>query len=146
MAAGFHLARPAPLRSPISLAPMIDVLLILLVFFMVTSTYLDLDMIPAVAPSEDSARAPQTTPTAEGAAPTLLIRVGADGVPALRGQPLSGPALTRELRAAAEQIPPPRVLVLPSGAAPVQALVGIMDTAAEVGLTSLRVVRLEAMP
>ena len=132
------LPRRRPVRSAISLAPMIDVLLILLVFFMVTSTYLDLDMIPAVSPDAEGAAAP-----AEAApGPTLLIRVGADGVPALRGRALAGPALGETLRAAAPGRP--RVLVLPSGAAPVQALVSVMEAATRAGLDDVRVLRLEA--
>ncbi len=131
------LPRRSPVRSPISLAPMIDVLLILLVFFMVTSTYLDLDMIPAISPDAEAVTGPATTPGT-----TLLVRVGADGVPAIRGRALSGPALAETLRAAAPERP--RVLVLPSGAAPVQALVSVMEAATRAGLNDVRVLRLEA--
>ncbi|RDC74049.1 biopolymer transporter ExbD [Rhodovulum sp. 12E13] len=131
------LPRPRPLRSVISLAPMIDVLFILLVFFMVTSTYLDLDMIPAVAPEETAAAEPDAPP-----GPTRLIRIGADGVPAVAGRALHGPALDAALtEAAAERA---QVLVLPSGAAPVQALVSVMDAGARAGLPDMRVLRLEA--
>ena len=59
---------------------MIDVMLILLVFFMVTSTYLNLDMIPAADRSEDTAEAT----SADTGAGTLLIRLGA-------GWPACGP-------------------------------------------------------
>lgn len=131
------LPRPRPLRWGISLAPMIDVLFILLVFFMVTSTYLDLDMIPAVAPDEATASAPAGPP-----GPTRLIRIGADGVPALSGRALHGPALDAALvEAAADRA---QVLVLPSGAAPLQALVSVMDAGARAGLPDMRVLRLEA--
>ena len=49
----------------ISLVPMIDVMLILLVFFMVTSTYLNLDMIPAVRQQDP----PQLRPPPAGRGP-----------------------------------------------------------------------------
>ena len=75
--------RPGPL---ISLVPMIDVMLILLVFFMVTSTYLNLDMIPAAKRGEAQTDAPTATEGSGAGAGTLLIRIGADGVPVLRGQ------------------------------------------------------------
>jgi biopolymer transport protein ExbD len=55
------LKRPRPPRALISLVAMIDVLLILLVFFMVTSTYLDLDMIPAVSQNEENSSPPAGT-------------------------------------------------------------------------------------
>ena len=55
--AALSLTRPSRPRALISLVPMIDVMLILLVFFMVTSTYLNLDMIPAVRPEQGGAAA-----------------------------------------------------------------------------------------
>ena len=48
-----QLSRSKPPQRLISLVPMIDVLLIMLVFFMVTSTYLDLDMIPVARAADD---------------------------------------------------------------------------------------------
>ncbi|WP_264214485.1 ExbD/TolR family protein [Leisingera thetidis] len=130
-------ARP---RALISLVPMIDVMLILLVFFMVTSTYLNLDMIPAVKPSEGAAGSPQIP------AGTLMIRLGADGVPVLRGTALEGDTLRAALAAAMAEEPLTQVVILPSGAARTQALITVMDTAALAGVTRLRVLRLEAAP
>ena len=70
--------RPArsdrPTRAVISLVPMIDVLLILLVFFMVTSSYLNLDMIKMVEPAGAGAPSQPTS-----AATPLMIRLAADG-------------------------------------------------------------------
>ncbi|WP_172961064.1 ExbD/TolR family protein, partial [Oceaniglobus roseus] len=65
-------------RSPrqaaaISLVAMIDVLMILLVFFMVTSTYLDLDMVPLAGTEAPAASAPAA---ARGAPARLLVRLG----------------------------------------------------------------------
>lgn len=130
--------RPARPRALISLVPMIDVMLILLVFFMVTSTYLNLDMIPAVKPSEGSAGSPQSP------AGTLMIRLGADGVPVLQGTALDGGTLRAALAAAVAEEPLTQVVILPSGAAQTQALIAVMDGAALAGVTRLRVLRLEA--
>ena len=69
-----NLKRPPPQGALISLVPMNDVMLILLVFFMVTSTYLNLDMIPAVRPSNEGTSQASAAP--EG---TIMIRIGADG-------------------------------------------------------------------
>ena len=135
------LSRPKPLKALISLVPMIDVMLILLVFFMVTSTYLNLDMIPAVKRVDDPTNsAPQS---AEGVGETLMIRIGADGIPTLRGAGMDVPALEAMFRERLQSSPALRILVLPSGAANMQALVSVMDAATRAGVTNLRVVRLE---
>ena len=105
--AAFSLRRRRPPRAMISLVAMIDVLLILLVFFMVTSTYLDLDMIPAL--SEEGAEGPSAQAEAETtpAAP-LLIRIGQDGRPVLRGQALAPEALEAASSAATASAVSPR--------------------------------------
>jgi biopolymer transport protein ExbD len=137
----FGIRRPAPPSALISLVPLIDVMLILLVFFMVTSTYLNLDMIPAVKRADDPLDAAPVTTQDTGA--PLLIRIGADGVPTLRGVGMDLPALEAMFRDRLQNTPALRVLVLPSGAADMQALVSVMDAATRAGVTGLRVVRLE---
>jgi biopolymer transport protein ExbD len=135
------LTRPKAPKALISLVPMIDVMLILLVFFMVTSTYLNLDMIPAVQRSDQTTSAPQTA--AIGSGSTLMIRIGADGVPTARGMGLELADLQAMLATRLQDNPALRVLVLPSGAADMQALVSVMDAATRAGVTNVRVVRLE---
>ena len=135
------LKRPKPPKALISLVPMIDVLLILLVFFMVTSTYLNLDMIPAVQRADDPAIAdPQLTETA--GAP-MMIRIGSDGIPTVRGEGLAMSELETLFLSRLQNTPALRVLILPSGAADMQSLVSVMDAATRSGVTNLRVVRLE---
>lgn len=138
----FHIARARPLRNVISLAPMIDILMILLVFFMVTSTYLDLDMIPAVEQAPDAA-AP-AAPQAD--AGTLLIRIAADGSAAVQGRALDTATLTALLETRLAADPLLQIVVLPTGAAPMQALITVMDTATQAGAERIRVVRLEPRP
>ena len=137
-----NLTRPARAASLISLVPMIDVLLILLVFFMVTSTYLNLDMIPARQPEDTSASAPAST---SGGA-TLLIRLGASGAPVMGGRELSLVELQSVLSERLASDPQTQVLILPSGLARTQALISVLDIAAEVGASHLRVIRLEGQP
>lgn len=122
----------------ISLVPMIDVMLILLVFFMVTSTYLNLDMIPALRPAEGAA------PASEIPKVRLMIRLQADGTPNLRGEALSPQALAQILQKALEEDPSAQMVILPSGSAPTQALISLMDLAATAGVQNMRVLRLEA--
>ncbi|MFQ5624764.1 MAG: ExbD/TolR family protein [Paracoccaceae bacterium] len=141
-----ELKRPPPRRSIISLVPLVDVMLILLVFFMVTSTYLDLDMVPVVEKADaPSSPSPPSQGEARGAS-AILIRLAPDGHAYVHGQPLDAAALDvliRDRLAVRADVP---VIVLPSGHARVQSLVGIMETVSGAGATAMRVVRLEARP
>lgn len=138
------LKRPRPARALISLVAMIDVLLILLVFFMVTSTYLDLDMIPAVSADRPQADTAETAPA--DTTPPVLIRIGADGQPVIRGRTLDLDGLDALLRARLTEAPTLPVMVLPTGVARTQALIDVMDTATVAGVQNLRVIRLDARP
>ena len=140
MAKPVALTRPARAGPLISLVPMIDVMLILLVFFMVTSTYLNLDMIPAVQQQNSAAAGPAT------AGETVMIRLGAGGDPVVSGQPVAMGDLAAVLRARLAGDPDLRVLILPSGAARTQALISVMDAATAAGVQQLQVIRLEAQP
>ena len=140
--ASLTLKRPARTRALISLVPMIDVMLILLVFFMVTSTYLNLDMIPAVR-QQDQAQAPvEDSQTSE----TVMIRLAAEGNPVIRGQPMTDRELEQFLRQTLSDKPLTQVVVLPSGAATTQSLISVMDVATRAGARRLRVIRLQARP
>lgn len=130
-----QLRRTNPPQRLISLVSMIDVLLIMLVFFMVTSTYLNLDMIPMAQSSDDTASA---TPTQTQ---TVMIRLGGDGRTYLQGRPTQPAQLAATLQA---RDPDLNVLILPSARASTQSLVTLMDTLTTAGLTRLRIVQLEA--
>ena len=138
----FELTRRASSRQLISLVPMIDVMLILLVFFMVTSTYLNLDMIPLVEPAE-TAPAPAPSGTGSDSA-TLFIRIGADGRAYIRGEALDPPALAAHLRSRLAENALLSVVLLPSSRATTQDLVTTMDTLTRAGAQRLRLLRLEA--
>ena len=123
----------------VSLVAMVDVLLIMLVFFMVTSTYLDLDMLPlAGGPVAGDATTEPST------APRLLVRIDARGQAFVRG------AGSRELAAlvAAELARDPdlEIILLPSGQADVQTLASTMESLIAAGATQIRIVRLETDP
>ncbi len=138
------LKRPPRTRALISLVPMIDVMLILLVFFMVTSTYLNLDMIPAVRQHD---QAQEQAPTSDGqTAGTIMIRLGADGAAVIRGQAIGEHDLEALLRQRLAGEPLTQVMVLPSGAAKTQSLISVMDVATRAGVVRLRVIRLQARP
>lgn len=135
------LIRPRQPRQLISLVPMVDVMLILLVFFMVTSTYLNLDMIPMVEIDEDEQTA--TTPANTQSA-SLFIRLGADDRTYIWGQALSQRQLADTVGQQLSENPLLTVVLLPSLRATTQGLVTTMDTLALAGATRIRVLQLEA--
>jgi biopolymer transport protein ExbD len=135
------LARPIRSRAGISLVAMIDVLMIMLVFFMVTSTYLELAMVPLVEGREAGG-----APTAAERGTRIVVRLGGDGVAYVQGRPLAAAELTALIEAARVDDPSLEVIALPSGLAELQSLAALMDAAAAAGAGNLRIVRLEAEP
>ncbi|MEL7151399.1 MAG: biopolymer transporter ExbD [Pseudomonadota bacterium] len=125
-------SRPLPV---ISIIPLVDVLLILLVFFMVTSTFLDLDMLPISPPEGQAGAEPSDSRT-------VLIRVLPDGTLAIRGQRIAPDGIQAVLAQHADA----RVLLLPSPQADVQALVRVLDAAALLGLSSVSVLQFGDAP
>jgi len=145
--AAFALRRPARRHTLISVISLIDVLMILLFFFMITSTYLNLDMVPALQKAEDApedATPPPANPQGVGAPTTLLIRIGADGNASVRGQSLDMPALTTLLQDRLASDPLTPVVLFPSGGAQLQALITVMDTVTKAGAVRVKVIRLGA--
>ncbi|MDO9524581.1 MAG: biopolymer transporter ExbD [Gemmobacter sp.] len=138
-----RLHRASSATAPVSLVSMIDVLMIMLVFFMVTSTYLDLRMVPVAKADQSTPAEPATSPVN---LPPLLIRLGADGTPRVQGRPLTFPALDAMLRERLRVDPMLAVVVLPSGQADVQALVALLDTTTLAGVKQVRLLRLEPAP
>ncbi|NBZ88813.1 ExbD/TolR family protein [Stagnihabitans tardus] len=136
------LRRPPPRRLGVSVVSMIDVMMILLFFFMITSSYLNLDMVPALEKSE--ARLEGAAPGA-GLAP-LLIRVSADSSLSVQGQKLSPADCEAMVARRLAEAPLTEVLIFPSGAAPLQGLVLAMDAVTRAGATRVKVIRIEAQP
>ncbi len=150
-----RLARRKRLGPLITMTPMIDVLFILLIFFMVTSTFLDLDMIPLIGgarpgPQSSAQSSPESSPAPAAAREraaeigSFLVRLGADGRTYVAGQAVDPVALTAmvSLRVAARPSTP--IMVLPSGSATTQSLVSLMDALTRAGARDVRVVRFEA--
>lgn len=142
-----RIARPKRPPALVSLTPLIDVLLILVVFFLVTSTYLDLDMIPMAGTEERAAGAGGGAGGGEGggadaARPSvLLLRIDAAGRAHLGAESVAPDALAAAIRSRLAAQPSLRLLVLPSPSATTQALVDALGAAAQGGAASVRVVR-----
>jgi len=145
--AAFALKRPARRHTLISVISLIDVLMILLFFFMVTSTYLNLDMVPALQKAEETPDDTTPAPTIAqglGAPATLMIRIAADGSASVRGQTLAPDALASLLKDRLAQDPMTPVVLFPSGGAQLQALISVMDTVTRAGAVRVKVIRLGA--
>ena len=115
-------------RRMISLTPLIDVVFILLVFFMLASSFTDWRAIALDTPPSATRAG-----SSQGA---LLIRVGADRLD-LAGAPIDIAGLATLLRERVATKPDLRVLVQPMAGVPLQRVVTVLDTAAAAGVTGL---------
>ena len=128
----FGLRRGRRKRPLISLTPLIDVVFILLVFFMLASSFLDWRSIELNAPGRAGGQ-----PSMIGA---MLIDVTVDG-PRLAGTPISLDALYARVSARLEQRPEQRVLVKPDPDVRLQAVVDVLDRLSEAGVVDLSLIR-----
>lgn len=134
-----RLRRPPARSAGVPLTPLVDVLLILVIFFLVTSTYLNLGALPltASADAEPSDAVPDATADEGGPPGTILLRLAPDGTAWLRGRPLDASGL----EAALNERPRAVVALLASPAATVQALADALAVAAAAGARDVRVLR-----
>ncbi len=119
-------------RQLISLTPLIDVVFILLVFFMLASSFLDWRSIGLTAPQAGDAGA-----TIEGA---LLVEVRAQGV-RLAGRPVTEDELERQLRVRLAEKPDQTVFVKAGQGVPLQRVVSVLDRLTAAGATGLSLIR-----
>ena len=114
----------------ISLTPLIDVVFILLVFFMLASNFFDWRAIPLQSAGSGAGGAMR------GA---LLVEVTPQG-PRLAGEALSLPDLAARLLARRADDPDMPILIRPRGGAETGALVAVLDRLAADGLRDLTLV------
>lgn len=124
---------PAKRRQLISLTPLIDVVFILLIFFMLASSFLDWRTITLNTPGQAA-----TVPDMEGA---MLVRLHADGTLDMAGEALSGDQLQARLQAAVARKPGQRVLVRPERGVAMQRAVEVLDLVASAGIMDVSLVR-----
>ena len=116
---GAHPAR----RARIGLTPLIDVVFILLIFFMLASRFADHRALPLDAASAGAGAGP------EGA---LLVEIRRDGL-RLSGEALAPDALAARLAAHLRARPDLRVLLAPAPGVDLQAAVAALDLLASAG-------------
>ncbi|WP_022727421.1 ExbD/TolR family protein [Fodinicurvata sediminis] len=126
---GFSLRNKTEKRSAVRLVrltPLIDIVFILLVFFMLASSFMDWRSIALGTPSAQSAAGNSM----EGA---MLLRVHEDGQVDLSGRRMSVEELGAALSADLQQDPDRRILVRPMRQVPLQQTVRVLDEISAAG-------------
>ncbi len=121
---------PSRRRALISLTPLIDVVFILLLFFMLASSFSPLHSIVLNAPASG-----RGAPSIEGA---LLVDVRRDGRIRFAGRYVTRKQLLAKIKAARANHPNRRVLVRPSHGVSLQDTVRILDLLSSAGVRNLR--------
>ena len=124
--------RPARRRALISLTPLIDVVFILLVFFMLASSFLDWRAIDLTAPATASGAGRM-----EGA---LLVEIRPDGL-RLAGEALQERTLLQRVGARLLENPSQKVLVRPARGVALQDAIRLLDGLAAAGVADLSLIR-----
>jgi len=119
-------------RPLISLTPLIDVVFILLVFFMLASSFLDWRAVDLSTPAQAGTRSAM-----EGA---ILVEVRTDGV-RLAGQRVERDRLGGLIAERLESDPEKRVLVKPDAGVVLQEAVEVLDRLSAAGVANLSLIR-----
>ena len=121
------------LAPDINLIPFIDILLVLVIFLMLTTTYVARDGLRIDLPRA------KTSPQTE-TLKTLTVRIGADGETVLNGvryQPNSSAALGHDMLALARDNTNVRIVIEADAQAPHQAVINVMEAAGLADLSQL---------
>lgn len=120
-------------RRLISLTPLIDVVFILLVFFMLASSFLDWKAIDLETPGQGSVSTP--------AGDAVLIEVYADGTLRMGGEILSQDEVSTRVRAEVSASGDQRVLVRAESGVPLQRTVALIDQLTAAGVRNVALLR-----
>ena len=126
--------RPRPKDEPeINLIPFIDVLLVILIFLMLTTTYSKFTELQLKLPVAD-ADAQRDYPK------EVIVAVGSDGRYSIRGTPLAGrsvEAIAQALAVAATAGKDSVVIISADATAPHQSVITVMEAARRAGLVHI---------
>jgi biopolymer transport protein ExbD len=131
MALNFRRQRPE--EPEINLIPFIDVLLVILIFLMLSTTYSKFTELQISLPTADAEKL-QERPT------EIIVAVSGDGRYAINHQPVEGRSvelLTQALSTAANGHADAMVIVSADAAAAHQSVINVMDAARRAGLSKL---------
>lgn len=125
--------RSRPRRAAIGLTPLIDVVFILLLFFMLASNLTRLHTVPVIVAGDGSVAAVPI----DDRGPALLRVLAAGGLE-LDGQMIAAERLHRVLVERLASDPELRLAVEPEDAVPLQRLLEVLDAAAHAGVPAAR--------
>lgn len=124
-------------ESKVDLTPMLDVVFILLIFFVVTATFLSETAIDA-ASNENNEAPPEQNDTKKN----ILIELGANNDIILNGEPR--PILESQIRSNIDRLkaenPAASVIIKPHVRSTVNTLVTVMDSARQAGIANISIV------
>ena len=121
------------LAPEINLIPFIDILLVLVIFLMLTTTYIARDGLRINLPQAKASQSQDTVTT-------LKVRIGASGETAFNGvrfPPGASAALAKSLLSAVGQQSNVRVVIEADAQAPHQAVIIVMEAASLAGISQL---------
>ena len=126
-------------ESNVDLTPMLDVVFILLIFFVVTATFLSETAIDAAStPNSD---APPQNPN-DDTKKNILVELGPNNDIVLNGE--ARPVLLSQIRSNIDRLkaenPAATLIVKPHNRSNVQTLVAVMDAARQAGIAGISVV------
>jgi len=125
--------KPRPEDPEINLIPFIDVLLVILIFLMLSTTYSKFTELQVTLPTAD-ADASRDRPA------EIIVAVSADGRYTVDHQGVDGrnvDALTSALRSAAESRKQPFLIISADAMSTHQAVINVMDAARRAGLSRM---------
>jgi biopolymer transport protein TolR len=116
------------LISGINITPFVDVVLVILIIFLVTATYIITRSIPMDLPK---------AATGEQVITTLAISVDARGTIYLDGAPITEPELVRRLPEILQQKPDVRAVIAADGSVEYRRVMRLMDLCRRAGIARL---------
>ena len=125
--------RPRPEDPEINLIPFIDVLLVVLIFLMLSTTYSKFTELQVNLPTAEADK-PRDRPA------EIIVAVAGDGRYAVNRKAVEGRSveiLTAELTAAAQSLKEPMVIVSADATAAHQSVINVLDAARRAGLSRL---------
>ena len=125
--------KPRPEEPEINLIPFIDVLLVVLIFLMLSTTYSKFSELQVTLPIADAEKARDRERE-------IIVAVSADGRYLVNGKPVEGRSievLTAELAAAAVGVPDAVLIISADAAAAHQSVINVMDAARRANLPRL---------
>ena len=124
-------------ESNVDLTPMLDVVFILLIFFVVTATFLSETAIDAASNENNN-----TPPEEDNDKKNILFELGANNDIILNGEPR--PILPSQIRSNIDRLkaenPAASVIIQPNVRSNVATLVSVMDTARQAGIANISIV------